>query len=149
MFTNMTVLSRQAFETAMDESLTVEEAVAYLEKQLQFRSLRNKIDRYSGGKTEKEVRTLLVSGLLQNHPEMKKDSVERRVRGWMNPKNTSTLYKKDAIEAAFLLGLNLRDADDFVALVCGEKLHYRNAEEIVYIYAPPVRSKGLCSSSGI
>lgn len=135
MFTNMTVLSRQAFETAMDESLTVEEAVAYLEKQLQFRSLRNKIDRYSGGKTEKEVRTLLVSGLLQNHPEMKKDSVERRVRGWMNPKNTSTLYKKDAIEAAFLLGLNLRDADDFVALVCGEKLHYRNAEEIVYIYA--------------
>lgn len=135
MITKMTLLSRQAFETAMDEMLTVEEAVMYLEKQLRFRSLRNKIDRFSGGKTEKEIKTLLVSGLLQNHPEKAKESVERRVRGWMNPKNTRSLHKADAIEAAFLLGLNLQDADDFVAMVCGERLHYRNAKEIVYIYA--------------
>ena len=55
MFTNMTMLSRQAIETAMDEMLTVEEAVMYLEEQLGPRNLRDKIDRYSGGKTEKEI----------------------------------------------------------------------------------------------
>ena len=135
MFTNMTMLSRQAIETAMDEMLTVEEAVMYLEEQLGPRNLRDKIDRYSGGKTEKEIKGMLVSGLLENHPEMNRDSVERRVRGWMDPKSTRSLLKKDAIEAAFLLGLNLQDADAFVASVCGEKLHYRNADEIVYIYA--------------
>ena len=72
MFTNMTMLSRQAIETAMDEMLTVEEAVMYLEEQLGPRNLRDKIDRYSGGKTEKEIKSMLVSGLLENHPEMKK-----------------------------------------------------------------------------
>ena len=107
----------------------------YLEEQLGPRNLRDKIDRYSGGKTEKEIKSMLVSGLLENHPEMNRDSVERRVRGWMDPKSTRSLLKKDAIEAAFLLGLNLQDADAFVASVCGEKLHYRNADEIVYIYA--------------
>ena len=117
MFTNMTVLSRQAFETAMDESLTVEEAVAYLEKQLQFRSLRNKIDRYSGGKTEKEVRTLLVSGLLQNHPEMKKDSVERRVRGWMKSKKRSRVEKKEEIEDELVIGIKIREKEEFVEMV--------------------------------
>lgn len=135
MFTNMTVLSRQAMETAMDEMLTVEDAVVYLEEQLRFRSLRNKIDRFSHGKTEKELRDVLVSGLMQNHPDMSRESVDRRVRGWLNPKSRRSLHKKDAIEAAFLLGLGLKEADEFVGMVCGEKLHYRSAEEIVYIYA--------------
>lgn len=134
MYTELTLLSRQAFDKATDEMVTIRDAVRYLEKELQTRSLRSKIDKFAKGRDEKALKELFISGLLADHPEMKKDSVERRVRGWLNPSSTHSLHKKDAIEAAFLLGLSLQEADDFVAMVSDEKLHWRSVEEIVYIF---------------
>ena len=135
MFTDMTMLTRTAYEAAMDEMLTIEDAVRFLEEELLTRSLRSKIEKFAKGRDEKTLRNLLVSGLLENHPDMKKDSVEKRVRGWMNPNSTHSLYKADAIEAAFILGLDVPEADDFVAMVSGEHLHWRSADEIIHIFA--------------
>ena len=46
-----------------------------------------------------------------------------------------TIKKKDAIELCFILGLSVEEADEFVALVSEEGLHWRSPDEIVYIFA--------------
>lgn len=135
MYSQMTYLSRQAYDAATDEMLTAEDAVRFLEKELRMRSLRSKIDKFAKGRDEKTLKKQLTDGLLIDHPGLSRDSAKRRVRGWMDPNSKSTLRKKDAIEAAFLLGLNLQEADDFIAMVSEERLHWRSVFEIVYIYA--------------
>ena len=72
---------------------------------------------------------------MQNHPDMKKDAVDRRVRGWLNNPKNRTLRKNDAIELCFILGLSVEEADAFVALISEERMHWRNPDEIVYIFA--------------
>ena len=135
MFTSMTMLTRTAFAAAMDEMLSINDAIRFLEEELKMRSLRSILDKFADGRDEKSLQSLLVSGLMEDHPEMKKESVEKRVRGWMNPQNRHSLYKTDAIEAALILGLTLPEADEFVTMISGEHLHWRSAKEIIYIYA--------------
>lgn len=132
MHTEMTQITRESFEKATEERLTVQDAVAFLEKEAKARSLRSKIEKFSKGG---DLNRLLVTGLLRHHPDMKKDSVERRVRGWLKPDSGRSIRKQDAIEVAFILGLTVEEADEFVALVSEERLHWRNPDEIVYIFA--------------
>ena len=75
MFTNMTMLTRTAFAAAMDEMLSINDAIRFLEEGLKTRSLRSILDKFANGMDEKSLRNLLVSGLKENHPEMNKDSV--------------------------------------------------------------------------
>ena len=130
----MTKLSWAAYSEATNELNSAEDAVNYLRHGLITRSVRSIIEKYSGDRDMKIIQRILVEGLLENHPDMKKDSVERRVRGWLDPKSSHTVKKEDAIEIAFILQLGLEKADEFVALVSEEKLHWRNVEEIIYIF---------------
>ncbi len=132
MYSEMTQITKESFEKAREELLSVQDAVSFLEREAKVRSLRSKIEKFA--KTE-DLNKTLVEGLLRHHPEMKKDSVERRVRGWLKPDSGRSIKKQDAIEVAFLLGLTVEEADEFVALVSEERLHWRNPDEIVYIFA--------------
>lgn len=128
----MTAVSEQLYNQAISNSLTIAEAVGFLEKESRIRTLREKLEKFSRGR---DLRTILVRGLMQNHPDAKKDAVERRVRGWLNNPKNQTLRKNDAIELCFILGLSVEEADAFVALISEEGLHWRDPDEIVYIYA--------------
>lgn len=131
MMENMTQTSAYMFENATSGRLTVREAANWLNREAQLRSLRDKLERFAGGR---ELRPLLVEGLAANHPEQVRESIERKVRGWLN--NTGrTIRKKDAIEICFILGLSVEEADNFLAMVSEESFHWRDPEEIVYIYA--------------
>ena len=129
---NMTVVSEQIYNQAVSNSLTVSEAIDFLEREARLRTLREKLEKFSHGQ---DLRTTLVQGLMQNHPDMKKDAVDRRVRGWLNNPKNRTLRKNDAIELCFILGLSVEEADAFVALISEERMHWRNPDEIVYIFA--------------
>ena len=131
---DMTLITGEAYKKAIDDMVTIEDAKRYLENELRTRSLYSKIMKFAGGRDVAEVRKILVNGLLEDHPEKKKESVDKRVRGWLNPESSHSLHKKDAIEVAFLLGLSFEEADKFVTMVSGERLHLRNADEIIYIY---------------
>lgn len=135
MFTKMTLLTRTAFSAAMDEMLTVDDAIHYLEEELKTRSLRSKLEKFSGGRDEEALKRLLVSGLLENDPKLSRESADKRVSGWMKPDRIYSLRKPAAIETAFILGLDLPRADEFVTMVSGEHLHWRSVKEIIYIYA--------------
>lgn len=134
MYTNLTELSREAYDYALNEMVTIDDAIRFLEEQLQLRTLRSKFMKFSKGRDVHALKDFLLERLRRNHPEQKTESQRRRVDGWLNPKNTNTLHKNDAIEAAFLLDLTLDEADDFVTMITGERLHYRSIKEIAFIY---------------
>ena len=134
MYTNLTELSREAFDYALDEMVTIDDAIRFLEEQLQLRTILSKFLKYSKGRDADTLKPVLIEGLVRSHPEKGRESHRKRVEGWLNPKNTNTLYKHDAIEAAFFHGLTLDEADDFITMITGERIHYRSVEEIVYIY---------------
>lgn len=138
----MTAISKKAFCEATVQMKSAEEAVSFLKNELIMRNVRNIIEKYGKGRDIKTLQKILVEGIKNNREcyegseksGIQKDAVERRVRGWMNPNSHHMLRKKDAIEVAFLLQLDLKEADEFIALISEEKLHWRDVEELVYIY---------------
>ena len=131
---NMTQLSRLAFSEVTTELHSVEDAVIFLKKELVTRNVRSILEKFSKGRDIKTVQKMLVEGLAENRPNMERSAVERRIRIWMDPKSAYTLKKQDAIEAAFHLQLTGKEADEFLALISEEKLHWRDVEGIVYGY---------------
>lgn len=133
MESEMTMISKEFFNSARSNLFTIQDAVQYLEKEAKMRTLREKLEKFSHGQ---DLRKTLVQGLLENDPNRKQDAVERRVRGWLgNNSSIHSIKKQDAIEVCFILELSMEEADQFVAMVSEEALHYRNPDEIVYIFA--------------
>jgi len=127
-----TTISKNLYDNSTAGLLTIQDAVEYLENQIKTRSLREKLEKFRHGC---DLQKVLVEGLLNNDPGRKKDSVERRVRGWLKDGNDRSIDKQAAIEVCFILKLSIEEADQFVTMVSEEALHYRNPDEIVYIFA--------------
>lgn len=133
MHAEMTTISKDLYSTAVSDIFTIQDAVRYLEKEAKIRSLREKLEKFSHGR---ELRKILVQGLLENDPQRKKEATERRVRSWLSDNGkVSSMKKQDAIEVCFILQLSIEEADQLVAMISEESLHYRNPEEIVFIFA--------------
>lgn len=127
---NMTELSSQMYQSAVTVQ-SVPQAVAVLKSSGSFRTLGDVLRSYAGCDNPKN---LLVEGLLRNHPEAGRDSVDKKVRNWLSGR-TRTIGKRDAFELCQILGLDLERADAFLRLVVGEGIHWRDAEEIIWGYA--------------
>ena len=131
MFNNMTVTTQKMFSEATSRRLSIQEAVALLKNEMKPRTLSDKLEYYAKGRN---IRALLVEGLAKNHPDKKRDSMERKVRDWFN-KNDRFIRKEDAIELCFVLDLSVEEADTFLAMTSEEGFHWRDPDEIIYIYA--------------
>lgn len=129
--TIMTELSKYAYEEAVFEDKSIKEAVDFLEKQLKMRTLKENLAKFY---KEEQLRSVLVDGLKQNHPDTSLESIKRRVRGWLN-NPLGSVKKQDAIEICFILKLSVEEADALIAYISGETLHWRNPDEIVFIFA--------------
>lgn len=128
---DMTVLSSEMFEQATNNELSIKDAVVLLKEQAVFRTLKDKLMRFEKGRDLKKV---IVDGLLNNNPGLVKESVQRKVRGWFN-NDERNIKKQDAMELCFILDLSLEEADLFLAMVSEEGIHWRNPEEIVFAFA--------------
>ena len=127
----MTELSRVTIDKVLQGDLSAADAAFVLAHEIKLRTFREKLERFSGGR---ELKALLVGGLLKDHPEATRDSIERKVRGWLAGSYEPT-KRQDILEICFILGLSVKDADALIAMVSGEGLHWRDPEEIVAIYA--------------
>ena len=127
MFSNTTQIYR---DLARNDVLTIEDAVNFLEKEAKIRSFAEVLA-YFGD--PEEARERLILGLKENHPELEKGSVEKRVRGWFS--GAHTIKKSDAIELCYILGLDVKQSDAFVSFLSEEKLHWRDPDELVDIFA--------------
>ena len=117
-------------DLARNDVLTIESAIRFLEVEATERSFEEILANFGDPGL---LRKQLIDGLKKNHPGLEKGSVEKRVRGWYAGKHQ--VKKADAIELCYILGLSLEKADSLVAFVSEEKLHWRDPDEIVDIYA--------------
>ena len=126
----MTEISQKMYDRAQGIQ-TVDQAVALLRDCGDFRTLGDILRSVFGPDQTKKA---IVDGLCVNHPEASRDSVDRKVRNWLNGR-TQSVSKTDAFELALMAGLSLEAADLFLKQVTGEGIHWRNVEDVLWSYA--------------
>lgn len=80
------------------------------------------------------IKKRLVELLSHSDPSAKKESIDRKVRLWLNNK-TQYISKESAIQVVFALHLQVQDAEEILWRLCGESFHWRNPQDIVWCYA--------------
>lgn len=126
----MTELTRKMYNRAM-EIRSVEQGANVLREYGQFRTLADILKYYSGSDNPKPT---LVDGLLENNPAANRNAMNKKVNNWMTGR-TNTVSKQDAFVLCRILGLNLEKTDEFLKLVTGEGIHWRDPDEIIWGYA--------------
>ena len=126
----MTVLSRQAFDAAAAPEGTAALAAGSLAT-IPVRTFPELLARYAPGEASREK---LTEGLCRNNPSRSRESMDRKVRGWLSGKYQPTA-REDLLELCFLLRLSPEEADAFLAAVSEEGFHWRDPRELTYAYA--------------
>lgn len=127
---NMTVLSSERFECAMQITNTGEAAEALMNYR-HFRTLGDVLRAYSDSD---QIKKQLVEGLLQWAPQSNGEAVDRKVRNWLAGR-TQSIGKEDAFILSHILGLDLDKTNEFLKKTVGEGIHWRDPEDIVWCYA--------------
>ncbi len=132
-----TELSRATMDQALSTSLTAEEACGWLLHSASFRTLPEKLTRFYSG-TEDELKALLRNGLNSLHPDAgSRDAIRHNITNWFSPVkgiDDRTISTQYAYEISFLLGLTLDTADQFLIMVTGEGVHYRDLGEFILAF---------------
>ena len=126
----MTVFTRDMFELTQHIN-TVEDALEILLSYEHFRTLGDVLRSFA---SDQDIKKHLVSGLNEWFPADKSDSVDRKVRNWLNGSALS-LSKQNAYVISRILELSLDQADRFLKYATGEGIHWRNPEDIVWCYS--------------
>lgn len=127
----MTVMSHEAFDIATTINLSAQQAAQALMESVQIRTFAELLRRFASGN---ELRSRLVDGLCANDPERSRESMDKKVRGWLSGKYQPTA-REDLFELCFVLRMSVEEADDFLAAAGEEGLHWRDPHELVYAYA--------------
>lgn len=124
------------FQSASEKTLTIEQASAKLYECAYIRTVNETLARfYNIDKNDiPSLRKKTVSLLLESTPSANKESVEKKVRNWLNGKK-QFISKESALQLIFGLHLSTQDAEEMMWHLCGEKFHWRDPEDIVWLYA--------------
>lgn len=126
---NMTVLTRDLFYKTQKLNCT-DDAIELLLSYDHFRTFGDVLRKFS---SEPELKSHLAKGLHQWFPEDNLDSIDRKVRNWLNGK-TQNISKQDAYILCRILRLDLTQANEFLQYATGESIHWRDPEDIVWCY---------------
>lgn len=130
MLNGMTALTKELFDNTRKLNC-VEDAIDLLLSYDHFRTFGDVLRSFS---PEPELKSRLTAGLQQWFPEDKPDSLDRKVRNWLNGK-TQSISKSDGFILCRILGLSLTQANEFLQYATGESIHWRDPEDIVWCYA--------------
>ncbi len=121
--------------TISSKTLTLSEAVRQLKENAYMRTIKETLALYCGigAKDEGALKKRVTELLLQSDPEAKRDSVERKVRTWMKD-DAQAIGKRAAVQLAFALHLLVEDADHMLVRLSGERFHWRDPEDIIWVY---------------
>ena len=131
----MTRLSQVMYDKATSGYLQLSDAVAELRKSAHVRTVLDTLSKATGIPAEDKsaLSDRLLAALTETDPSAKRDSVARKIRIWLNGE-TRFISKEGAIQLAFALGLSLKEAGDLTVRLCEEGLHWRDPEELVYLF---------------
>lgn len=128
--TEMTEISGFNYSHITGGAATPEELVAFLQHGALYRDFKTTLERLG---LEGDLRTSLIEGLttITGDP---RDATGRKVRNWLNGKNTPQ-NREQLFQIAFALKLTEAQASSLLtsAAECG--IHYRDPKELVYAYA--------------
>ena len=127
----MTELSRVALKAAMQWGQTPEEAADALER-IPIRTFVDVL--HAAAPDVVDLRETLVSGLCVNDEGADRATIDRNVRNWLSGRVMPTKREK-LFELCFVLNMDLKRADDFLAVAGETGIHWRDAREMVYGYA--------------
>ncbi|MDE7261624.1 MAG: hypothetical protein K2N78_06120 [Oscillospiraceae bacterium] len=130
-------LTQLMYRMATSQTLGLRQALDLLREEAYVRPVRETLARYANKSPNdtKTLRTFLVEKLLEQSPEGTRwDFVDRKVRMWMED-GAQAISKPGAIQVSFALGLSVEEANAFLQRVCGEGIHSRDPEEIIFLYA--------------
>lgn len=125
------------YDMATSPSMTLDQAVKCLKRDAHLRTVGETLYQYSNIPKDdsKALQSFLTERLLANSPSgAKTDSVSRKIRMWLGG-NIQSISKQGAIQLCFALGLSYEDANQFLHRICGEGFHWRDPEELVFLYA--------------
>lgn len=124
------------FRDAVSGALTLEEARKKLHTDAYLRTAAETLAKYCGVPPEDSarLRKKVTELLLESDPAAKKDSVDRKVRTWINDR-ILFISRKSALQIAFALHLPVKDTEEMLWRLCGEGFHWRNPEDIVWTFA--------------
>ena len=115
---------------AKDDLMTIESAVQFLEQEAKPRTFSEILRKVGAPDNAKE---LLIAGLKEKNPALKEDSAKKNVRSWFQ--GSHNLEKATAFDACLILHFSPEQADEFVSRIFDMRLHWREPEEIVFLYA--------------
>lgn len=127
---NMTILSKELLERTQNMN-SVNEAVDILLHYAHFRTLGDTLRKFAPGP---DLKGQLAAGFREWFPNDKPDSIDRKIRNWLNGK-TQSISKQDAYIISRILRLSLEQTNEFLQHSTGESIHWRNPEDIVWCHS--------------
>ena len=116
------------------KNLTLSEAVSQLRENAYTRTIKETLTHYCGGGADDALLKKRVTDLLaQSDPAAKRESIERKVSNWMKG-DLQYIGKRAALQLAFSLHLLVEDADQLLIRLSGECLHWRDPEDIIWVF---------------
>ena len=128
---NMTKISKIMYNKATYIQTISEAKNALLESEELFRSLKTILQSFSGMENPKKF---LVDNLVLWRTDIGRESIDRNVRNWLNG-NTQKIKKRDVFILSRILHLSLEKTDEFMKMILGEGIHWRNPEDIAWCYS--------------
>lgn len=124
------------YSMATSKYLSLSQAVQQLKENAHVRTVRETLAHFAGIPADDRaaLQAQLTQALLSSQPDARQDSVERKVRMWLKD-DAQTLNKKSAIQLCFALGLSFDKAERMLMRLCEEGFHWRDPQEIIFIYA--------------
>ncbi len=124
------------FRDATEGYLTLEEAKRKLHASAYLRTAAETLAKYCGVDPADPalLRKTVADLLAESDPGSKRDSVDRKVRSWINDK-IPFISRKSALQLAFALKLPVKDAEEMLQRLCSEGFHWRDPEDIVWLFA--------------
>lgn len=133
----MTAISSRQWDFITQENLSAKEAVAFLLNGMQLRTFRDNLQAYYPGD---DLEERIMDGIYQctllydEHPELvKKDSIRRKIRNWMNNKNLPS-SREEIFQICFVLELDEFSSDLLMKRLVDQGIHYRDSREMIYAY---------------
>lgn len=128
---DLTLMSQEEYTHIADSCMTADEAFEYMSKTLPMRTFGEVLTQFAEGL---DLKKILTDALLEYSPHTSRDSVSRKVRGWLSGKYEPS-DRETYLQICFALKLSEEKAQDFLCYCSDCGFHYRNPRELTYSFA--------------
>lgn len=132
-----TEFTRLMYDMATSQSLTLAAAADQLKQDAHIRTISETLARYARipANNTGAVLDFFLERLLVHSPSgAKRDTIRRKIQMWLNG-DIQSISKQGAIQLSFALNLSPEEASQFLYRTCGEGFHWRDPEELVFLFA--------------